>query len=124
MLDTVLDGIGDPLRIDAQFGGVLGSPDQDGVRTRRPPRRGGLRTGHAQRGGGARGHRAADKGPDGDHRRTPDADGRRAHRVAFLDRGRIVEHGSHDELLRQGGRYDRFWALAMSPGPTPEEGCR
>ncbi|NEC14062.1 ABC transporter ATP-binding protein [Streptomyces sp. SID8014] len=49
---------------------------------------------------------------------------RRAHRVAFLDRGRIVEHGSHDELLRQGGRYARFWALAMSPGPTPEEGCR
>src|SRR5690606_17984894 len=29
----------------------------------------------------------------------------RADRVVFLDRGRIVEDGSHDELLCRGGRY-------------------
>jgi ATP-binding cassette subfamily B protein len=30
---------------------------------------------------------------------------RRADRVVFVDGGRIVEDGSHDELLRRGGRY-------------------
>ncbi|MBF6350746.1 ABC transporter ATP-binding protein [Nocardia flavorosea] len=39
----------------------------------------------------------------------------RADRVVFLDRGRIVEEGSHDELLRRGGRYADFWAIAMAP---------
>jgi ATP-binding cassette subfamily B protein len=40
---------------------------------------------------------------------------RRADRVVFLDRGRIVEDGSHDELLRRGGRYADFWKVAMAP---------
>ena len=40
---------------------------------------------------------------------------RRADRVVFLDDGRIVEDGSHDELLRRGGRYADFWALSMTP---------
>lgn len=39
----------------------------------------------------------------------------RADRVVFLDRGRIVEDGSHDELLRRGGRYADFWKVAMAP---------
>ena len=30
---------------------------------------------------------------------------RRADRIITLDRGRIVEDGSHDELIRKGGRY-------------------
>ncbi|MER7151690.1 ABC transporter ATP-binding protein [Streptomyces lydicus] len=39
---------------------------------------------------------------------------RRADRVVFLDRGRIVEEGSHDELLRRGGRYADFWNLSLT----------
>ncbi|MGV9304125.1 ABC transporter ATP-binding protein [Nonomuraea sp. NPDC003727] len=40
---------------------------------------------------------------------------RRADRVVFLDGGRIVEEGTHDELLRHGGRYADFWELSMTP---------
>ena len=31
-------------------------------------------------------------------------------RVIVLDRGRVVEHGSHSELLGRGGEYARMWA--------------
>ncbi|MFD4630650.1 ABC transporter ATP-binding protein [Streptomyces sp. NPDC058284] len=40
---------------------------------------------------------------------------RRADRVVFLDGGRIVEDGSHDELLRRNGRYADFWNIALAP---------
>ncbi|MDV5149533.1 ABC transporter ATP-binding protein [Streptomyces sp. SBC-4] len=43
---------------------------------------------------------------------------RRADRVVFLDRGRIVEEGSHDVLLRHGGRYADFWNLSLAPAAT------
>ena len=33
----------------------------------------------------------------------------RMDRLIVLDQGRIVEQGSHDELLRLGGHYDRLW---------------
>ncbi|TDC82490.1 ABC transporter ATP-binding protein [Micromonospora sp. KC606] len=38
-----------------------------------------------------------------------------ADRVAFVDGGRVIEEGSHDELLRRGGRYADFWNISMSP---------
>jgi ATP-binding cassette, subfamily B, bacterial len=34
----------------------------------------------------------------------------RADRVAVMERGRLVEVASHDELVRQGDRYARLWA--------------
>ncbi|GAA2444095.1 ABC transporter ATP-binding protein [Actinomadura vinacea] len=39
----------------------------------------------------------------------------RADRVVFLDGGRIVEEGGHDELLHRDGRYADFWELSMAP---------
>ncbi|MFI0462677.1 ABC transporter ATP-binding protein [Saccharopolyspora sp. 5N102] len=38
----------------------------------------------------------------------------RADRVVFLDGGRIVEEGSHDELLRRGGRYAGYWQISTA----------
>ncbi|GAA2881252.1 ABC transporter ATP-binding protein [Streptosporangium fragile] len=43
---------------------------------------------------------------------------RRADRVVFLDGSRIVEEGSHDELLRRGGRYAGFWNISMTPAAS------
>lgn len=42
----------------------------------------------------------------------------RADRVVFLDGGRIVAEGSHDELLRQGGLYADFWEVSTTPPST------
>jgi subfamily B ATP-binding cassette protein HlyB/CyaB len=41
---------------------------------------------------------------------------RAADRIIVLDRGRIVEDGTHEQLLRQGERYARLWRL-QSGGP-------
>ncbi|MFE6858332.1 ABC transporter ATP-binding protein [Nocardia sp. NPDC057668] len=40
---------------------------------------------------------------------------RSADHIVFLDGGRVVEAGSHDELVCGGGRYAEFWRVAMAP---------
>ena len=44
-----------------------------------------------------------------------------ADEIIFLDDGRIVERGTHAELLRQGGRYASLYALQSAGGEPPEE---
>ena len=39
---------------------------------------------------------------------------RRAQRIVVLERGRVVEDGSHDDLVRAGGRYASMYALQAS----------
>ena len=39
---------------------------------------------------------------------------RRANRILVVERGQIVESGTHQELLDQGGRYARFYAQQFS----------
>lgn len=50
---------------------------------------------------------------------------RNAHRIVVLDQGRIVEVGTHDELIRLGRRYARLWQI-QAEGPAakaPLEVC-
>ena len=44
----------------------------------------------------------------------------RMDRLIVLERGRIVEHGTHDELLRHGGHYATLWKH-QSGGFLPQE---
>jgi len=44
----------------------------------------------------------------------------RMHRLIVLEQGRIVEHGTHDELLRLGGHYAKLWSH-QSGGFLPQE---
>jgi len=44
---------------------------------------------------------------------------KRADIIHVMDQGRIVESGSHDELLALGGRYAQSWAAQMRAGAQP-----
>lgn len=43
---------------------------------------------------------------------------RRADRIVVLEGGRIVEMGTHKELLRQGGRYAQFYSRQFPDSPS------
>ncbi len=45
---------------------------------------------------------------------------RDAHRIVVLKAGRIIEQGSHEELLAEGGEYERLYRLQFFE--NPEEG--
>ena len=47
----------------------------------------------------------------------------RMDRLVVLDRGRIVEQGTHDELLRHGGHYAALWRR-QSGGFIDAGACR
>ena len=47
-----------------------------------------------------------------------------ADRILFMDNGRIVEQGSHAELLALGGRYKALHDLQMNDAPPPAEAAR
>ncbi|WP_372407812.1 ABC transporter ATP-binding protein [Streptomyces luteireticuli] len=51
------------------------------------------------------------------HRLTTAA---RADRVVVLDRGRVVEDGTHGELLERGGRYAELWRTFTGEASTGE----
>ena len=43
-----------------------------------------------------------------------------ADQILVLDRGRVVEHGTHGALLARRGHYHRLHALQFSGAPDPE----
>ncbi|MBL8328767.1 MAG: type I secretion system permease/ATPase [Rubrivivax sp.] len=46
---------------------------------------------------------------------------RQANRIVALERGRIVESGSHDALIRHNGLYAHLWRLQSQAVPSPEQ---
>jgi ABC-type transport system involved in Fe-S cluster assembly fused permease/ATPase subunit len=43
-----------------------------------------------------------------------------AHEILVLERGAIVERGTHASLLARGGAYARLWALQQQSGSEPD----
>jgi len=46
---------------------------------------------------------------------------RDADQVLVIDAGRIVERGTHGQLLARGGRYAEMWALQQQSSEQPFE---
>ncbi|OYY60700.1 MAG: metal ABC transporter permease, partial [Burkholderiales bacterium 28-67-8] len=44
-----------------------------------------------------------------------------AHQILVMEHGRILERGSHAELLAQAGRYAQMWALQQVGGDSAED---
>jgi subfamily B ATP-binding cassette protein MsbA len=44
-----------------------------------------------------------------------------ADRIVVLDRGKVVETGSHQELLAQGGHYSHLYRLGFKQGSSPDQ---
>jgi len=44
-----------------------------------------------------------------------------ADEIIVLDQGRIVERGSHTDLLAKGAAYAQMWALQLEERETEEE---
>lgn len=49
---------------------------------------------------------------------------RRVDRIIVLDRGQVIESGSHDELMRSGGHYREMFLAQAAPFVTGEEARR
>ena len=46
---------------------------------------------------------------------------RGADRIVTVEQGRLIEDGTHDSLLRSGGRYADLWRLQSGPQSAPSE---
>src|SRR5207248_6678626 len=44
-----------------------------------------------------------------------------AHEILVMEAGRIIERGTHNDLLARGGRYAEMWALQQQSSETGEK---
>jgi ABC-type transport system involved in Fe-S cluster assembly fused permease/ATPase subunit len=47
-----------------------------------------------------------------------------AHQILVMELGRILERGTHAELLARGGRYAEMWRLQQASEPAESDGAR